>query len=72
MTGAHPRRRLHLVVGSRAAYRHPAVTAWLAREPRVSVHVCPGPAAWLKMMEVFFGIAGRTGVHPDAFGERAR
>lgn len=68
VAGAHPRRRLHLVVGSRAAYRHPAVTAWLAREPRVTVHVSPGSASWLKTVEVFFGIAGRTGVHRDAFG----
>lgn len=68
VAGAHPRRRLHLVVGNRAAYRHPAVTAWLAREPRVSVHVSPGSASWLKMVEVFFGIAGRTGVQRDAFG----
>jgi transposase len=68
VAGAHPRRRLHLVVGNRAAYRHPAVTAWLAREPRVTVHVSPGSASWLKMVEVFFGIAGRTGVHRDAFG----
>jgi transposase len=68
VAAAHPRRRLHLVVGNQAAYRHPAVTAWLAREPRVAVHVSPGSAAWLKMVEVFFGIAGRTGVHRDAFG----
>jgi transposase len=67
VAGAHPRRRLHLVVGSRSSYRHPAVTAWLAREPRVSVHVSPGSASWLKMVEVFFGIAGRTGVHRGAF-----
>lgn len=67
VAGAHPRRRLHLVIGSRAAQRHPAVTAWLAREPRVTVHVSPGSASWLKMVEVFFGIAGRTGVHRGAF-----
>jgi transposase len=67
VAGAHPRRRLHLVVGSRSAHRHPAVTAWLAREPRMSVHVSPGSAAWLKMVEVFFGIAGRTGVQRGAF-----
>lgn len=68
VVGAHPRRRLHLVVGSRAACRHPAVMAWLAREPRVTVHVSPGSASWLKTVEVFFGIAGQRGVHRDAFG----
>jgi transposase len=67
VAGAHPRRRLHLVVGNRAACRHPAVAAWLARQPRVTVHVSPGSATWLKMVEVFFGIAGRPAVHPGAF-----
>ena len=67
VAGTHPRRRLHLVVGSRAACAHPAVTAWLAREPRVTVHVSPGSATWLKMVEIFFGIAGRPGVHRGAF-----
>jgi len=35
---AYPRRRLHLVCDNYATHKHPAVKAWLARNPRITLH----------------------------------
>ena len=38
---AYPRRKLHLVVDNYATHNHPAVRAWLARNPRITLHFTP-------------------------------
>ena len=35
---AYPRVKLHLVVDNYATHKHPAVKAWLARNPRITLH----------------------------------
>ncbi len=52
---AYPRRELHVVVDNYAAHKHPAVTAWLARHPRITLHFTPTSGSWLNLVEVFFG-----------------
>lgn len=45
---------LHLIADNYAAHKHAAVTAWLAKHPRIHVHYTPTSASWLNMVERFF------------------
>jgi len=65
---AYPRRRLHLVVDNYATHKHPAVTAWLARNPRVTLHFTPTSGSWLNLVEVFFSIITRQAIRRGSFG----
>jgi transposase len=37
-------------------HKHPAVRAWLARNPRITLHFTPTSGSWLNMVEIFSGI----------------
>jgi len=52
---AYPRVPLHLVVDNYATHNHPQVKAWLARNPRITMHFTPTSGSWLNMVEIFFG-----------------
>jgi transposase len=45
---------LHLVVDNYATHKHPAVQAWLAKHPRVTVHFTPTSSSWLNLVERWF------------------
>jgi hypothetical protein len=45
----YPRRELHIVVDYYATHKHPAVTAWLAKNPRIVVHFTPTSGSWLNI-----------------------
>lgn len=47
-------RELHLIVDNYATHKHPKVTAWLAKHPRIHLHFTPTSASWLNMVERFF------------------
>jgi transposase len=64
---AYPRRELHVVVDNYAAHKHPAVTAWLARHPRITLHFTPTSGSWLNLVEVFFGILSRQAIRRGTF-----
>jgi DDE superfamily endonuclease len=59
---AYPRVELHVVCDNYATPKHPAVKAWLARNPRIMVHFTPTSASWLNMVEIFFGIITRQAI----------
>ena len=65
---AYPRRKLHLVVGNYATHNHPAVRAWLARNPRITLHFTPTSGSWLNMVEIFFSIITRQAIRRGSFG----
>ena len=65
---AYPRRRLHLVCGNYATHKHPAVTAWLARNKRITLHFTPTSGSWLNLVEIFFGIITRQAIRRGTFG----
>jgi transposase len=65
---AYPRRKLHLVVDNYATHKHPAVRAWLARNPRITLHFTPTSGSWLNMVEVFFSIITRQAIRRGSFG----
>jgi transposase len=64
---AHPRVRLHVVCDNYATHNHPAIKAWLARNPRVTLHFTPTSASWLNMVEIFFGITTRQAIRRGTF-----
>jgi transposase len=64
---AYPRRKLHIVCDNYATHKHPAVTAWLARNPRITMHFTPTSGSWLNMVEIFFGIITRQAIRRGSF-----
>ena len=45
-----------------ATHKHPAVRAWLARHPRITLHFTPTSGSWLNLVEVFFSIITRQAI----------
>jgi hypothetical protein len=43
------------------------VKAWLARNPRVTMHFTPTSGSWLNLVEVFFGIITRQAIRRGTF-----
>jgi transposase len=64
---AYPRVKLHIVCDNYATHKHPAVKAWLARNPRVTMHFTPTSGSWLNLVEVFFGIITRQAIRRGTF-----
>ena len=67
VANAYPRVPLHLVVDNFATHEHPAVNAWLARHPRITVHFTPTSGSWLNLVEIFFGIITRQAIRRGTF-----
>jgi transposase len=64
---ACPRRRLHVVCDNYGTHKHPRVNAWLAKNPRITVHFTPTSGSWLNLAEVFFGIITRQAIRRGTF-----
>jgi transposase len=64
---AYPRVKLHLVVDNYATHTHPTVQAWLARNPRITMHFTPTSGSWLNMVEIFFSIITRQAIRRGTF-----
>ena len=64
---AYPRVRLHVVADNYATHKHPKVNAWLARNPRVTMHFTPTSGSWLNLVEIFFGIITRQAIRRGTF-----
>jgi transposase len=64
---AYPRRQLHIVCDNYATHKHPSVNAWLAKNPRITMHFTPTSGSWLNMVEIFFGIITRQAIRRGTF-----
>jgi transposase len=64
---AYPRRQLHVVVDNYHSHKHAEVAAWLAKNPRVTLHFTPTSGSWLNLVEVFFGIITRQAIRRGTF-----
>jgi len=64
---AYPRRQLHVICDNYGTHKHPNVTAWLAKHPRVQLHFTPTSGSWLNLVEVFFGIITRQAIRRGTF-----
>jgi transposase len=67
VAAAYPRVPLHIVTDNYSTRKHPDVTAWLARHPRITLHFTPTSASWLNMVEIFFGIITRQAIRRGSF-----
>jgi len=56
-----------VVCDNYATHKHPNVTAWLAKHPRVQLHFTPTSGSWLNMVEIFFGIITRQAIRRGTF-----
>jgi len=63
----HPRVKLHVICDNYATHKHPKVKAWLAKNPRVTMHFTPTSGSWLNMVEIFFGIITRQAIRRGTF-----
>jgi transposase len=64
---AYPRMPLHIVADNYATHKHPDVQAWLAKNPRITLHFTPTSGSWLNMVEIFFGIITRQAIRRGTF-----
>jgi transposase len=64
---AYPRKKLHVVCDNYATHKHPNVTAWLEKNPRITLHFTPTSGSWLNMVEIFFGIITRQAIRRGTF-----
>jgi hypothetical protein len=64
---AYPRRQLPVMVDNYATHKHPAVRAWLARHPRITLHFTPTSGSWLNLVEAFFSILTRQALRRGNF-----
>jgi transposase len=64
---AYPRVQLHIVCDNYGTHKHPAVKAWLAKNPRITMHFTPTSGSWLNMVEIFFGIITRQAIRRGSF-----
>jgi transposase len=62
-----PRRELHVFCDNYASHKHPAVRAWLAKHPRITLHFTPTSGSWMNLVEVFFGIITRQAIRRGTF-----
>ena len=68
---AHPRVRLCVICDNYATHTHPSVTAWLDKNPRITLHFTPTSCSWLNMVEIFFGIITRQAIRRGTFTDVA-
>ena len=66
-THKHPNVELHVVCDNYATHKHPNVKAWLAANPRVTMHLTPTSCSWLNMVEIFFGIITKQAIRRGSF-----
>lgn len=45
----HPRKKLHVICDNHGTHTHPNVTAWLAKNTRITMHFTPTSCSWLNM-----------------------
>jgi transposase len=43
------------------------IKAWLARNPRITLHFTPTSGSWLNMVEIFFSIITRQAIRRGSF-----
>ncbi|MEV6796045.1 helix-turn-helix domain-containing protein [Streptomyces sp. NPDC051320] len=63
---AHPRMRLHVVVDGHVLHRHREAGARPAKNPRVTLHSTPTSCSWLRIAEIFLGLAAQQAVRRGA------
>ncbi len=58
---------LHVVCDNYATHKHSDVRAWLAKNPRVTLHFTPTGCSWLNLVECFFSVITRQAIRRGSF-----
>ena len=53
-------------------HKHAEIQAWLAKNPRITLHFTPTSGSWLNLVEVFFGIITRQAIRRGSFDSVAQ
>jgi transposase len=64
---AYPGQELHVVCDNYAAHKHAGVRAWLAKNPRITLHFTPASCSWLNLVECFFSIITRQATRRGSY-----
>jgi hypothetical protein len=51
-----------------AAHKRAEIRDWLAANPHIKVNFTPVSASWMNLVEIWFGIIDRQGIHRGTFG----
>jgi transposase len=63
----YPGQDLHVVCDNYATHKHTEVRAWLAKNPRVTLHFTPTSCSWLNLVECFFSVITRQAIRRGTF-----
>ena len=61
-----------MVCDNYATHKHPAVKAWLERNPRITAALHPDLRVLVNLVELCFGIITRQAIRRGTFGSRPR
>src|SRR5258708_23280747 len=61
---AYPGTGLHVICDNYATHKHPEVQAWLARNPRVTLHFTPTGCSWINLGDCFFSVITPQALRP--------
>ncbi len=67
VASSYPGLQLHVVCDNYATHKHPEVRAWLANNPRVTLHFTPTSCSWLNLAECFFSVITRQAIRRGSF-----
>jgi transposase len=67
VAAAYPSTELHVVCDNYAAHKHADVRAWLAKNPRLTLHFTPTGCSWLNLVECFFSIITRQAIRRGSY-----
>jgi transposase len=67
VAAAYPGVDLHVICDNYATHKHANVKAWLAKNPRVSLHFTPTGCSWLKLVECFFSVITRQAIRRGSY-----
>jgi hypothetical protein len=56
-----------VVLDNYHTHKHAEINAWLAKNPRITLHFTPTSGSWLNLVEVFFGIITRQAIRRGSF-----
>ncbi len=58
---------LHVICDNYATRKHADVRAWLARNPRITLHFTPTGCSWINLVECFFSVITRQAIRSGSY-----
>src|SRR5258708_2895749 len=67
VAASYPRHDLHVVCDNYASRKHAEIRAWLAKNPRVTLHFTPTGCSWINLVHCFFSVITRHAIPRASF-----